>query len=86
VTCASCGSTRVYPSRLRSGLERLRESITGRQPHRCHQCGRRWWAEVEILPRGDGTPTRPEDLRTGADAAPVKPTELDELDPIRTRR
>jgi hypothetical protein len=86
VTCSSCGSTRVYASRLRSSIERLRESITGRQPHRCHQCGRRWWATAEILPRGDGSPTRPDDLRTGTDATPVKPAELDDLDPIRSKR
>jgi hypothetical protein len=35
---------------------------------------------------GDHSPIRPDDLRTGHDAAPVKPNELDELDPIRSRR
>jgi hypothetical protein len=83
--CASCGSTRVYPSRLRNIIERLRASITVRQPHRCHQCQHRWWTDVEI-PHTEGAPTRPDDLRTGHDTAPVKPTDLDALDPIRSRR
>jgi len=85
MTCVSCGSPRVYPSRLRNTLERVREAITAQQPHRCHECGRRWWMAVEIL-HGDGSPTRPGDLRTGGEPTPVKPTDLDELDPIRSRR
>ena len=86
--CVACGSTRVYPSRLRNTYERVREALTGRQPHRCHQCGRRKWAVVEILAPGVGEPavTRPDDLRTGQDTAPVKPADLDDLDPIRSRR
>ena len=35
---------------------------------------------VEIL-HGDGSPTRPDDLRTGGEPTPVMPTDLDELDP-----
>jgi len=84
MTCGSCGSTRVYPSRLRNAIERLREALTMQQPHRCHQCGRRWWTVVEIHIGGDAT--RPEDLRTGGTATPVKPADLDELDPISARR
>jgi hypothetical protein len=83
--CGACDSTRVYPSRLRNAYERIRVALTGRQPHRCHECGWRKWREVAIL-ESDGAPTRPDDLRTGHDAAPVKPTELDELDPVRPRR
>jgi hypothetical protein len=83
--CASCGSTRVYPSRLRSSYERVRGALTGRLPHRCHECGWRKWAVLE-LPKSDESETRPDDLRTGHDTAPVKPTELDELDPIRSQR
>jgi len=90
MTCASCGSTRVYPSRLRNVFERVREAMTGRQPHRCHQCGWRKWARPEFLKaeflKGNGSETRPDDLRTGHDTAPVKPNDLDELDPIRSRR
>lgn len=85
MTCVSCGSERVYPSRLRNIIERLRETLSAQQPHRCHQCGHRWWRAVEIH-HGDGNPTRPDDLRTGSTAAPVKPADLDDLDPIRTRR
>jgi hypothetical protein len=88
MNCTACGSTRVYPSRLRNLYERLREAITGRHPHRCHQCGRRSWAEVE-LPNSDPghqSPVRPDDLRTGRDTPPVKPNDLDDLDPIRSQR
>jgi DNA-directed RNA polymerase subunit RPC12/RpoP len=83
--CASCGSLRVYPSRLRNIYERLREALTGRQPHRCHQCGHRRWMEVEIL-AGTRIDTRPDDLRTAHHTTPVKPNDLDELDPLRLRR
>jgi hypothetical protein len=43
---------------------------------------------VEILAPGAGEPavTHPDDLRTGQDTAPVKPADLDDLDPIRSRR
>jgi hypothetical protein len=86
--CGACGSTRVYPSRLRNVYERLREALTRRQPHRCHQCGRRTWAEVELPNRDPGhqSPIRPDDLRTGPDTPPVKPNDLDQLDPVRSRR
>ena len=84
--CVACGSPRVYPSRLRNAYERIREALTGRQPHRCHQCGRRAWAEVEILKADDDSPIRPDDLRANHDAPPVAPKDLDDLDPIRSRR
>ena len=86
--CGACDSSRVYPSRLRNVYERLREGITGRQPYRCHRCGWRKWAPVEILANdGNGkSQTRPDDLRTGRDTPPVRPTDLDDLDPIRSRR
>ena len=66
MTCASCGSPRVYPSRLRNAIERLREAITAQQPHRCHQCGRRWWTAIEIHIGGDAIGQ--EDLRTGVES------------------
>src|SRR5258708_538414 len=47
--CPKCASARVYPSRLRSGLEKLRQKMTDRQPYRCHECGWRKWREVGIL-------------------------------------
>lgn len=76
--CPSCGSARVYPSRLRNVLERLRQKLTDRQPVRCHQCGWRRWREV-MAP--DEQPlVRPDDLRTGRQAIPVSSGELDRLD------
>lgn len=86
--CVACGSPRVYPSRLRNAYERIREALTAKQPHRCHQCGRRAWADVEILKPldGDAAEIRPDDLRASHAAPPVAATDLDDLDPIRTRR
>jgi transposase-like protein len=77
--CPRCASARVYPSRLRGGLERLRQKMTDRQPYRCHECGWRKWRDVEFL-----SPTQdvhPEDLRTARGAAPVSTTDVDQLDP-----
>ena len=76
--CPSCGSPRVYPSRLRNSLERLRQMLTDRQPHRCHGCGWRKWADVQI--HGDGADVRPDDLRTGRVPKPVTAKELEQLD------
>ncbi len=81
--CPSCGSARVYPSRARNVLERLRQVLSGRQPYRCHDCNWRKWADM--LPATDTSDTRPEDLRTGS-SKPVRPTELDDLDPVGSRR
>jgi hypothetical protein len=77
--CGSCGSTRVYPSRLRNILERLRQITTGRQPYRCHECGWRKWGAI-VVHDENAADTRPEDLRTGHSTGPVKPKDLDELD------
>jgi hypothetical protein len=77
--CPKCASTRVYPSRLRGGLERLRQKVTDRQPYRCHECGWRRWREVEFL--GASTDVRPDDLRTGRGPSPLSTTDVDELDP-----
>lgn len=76
--CPSCGSSRVFPSRLRHGIERLRQMMTEKQPHRCHQCGWRKWREVRVHP--DGPDVHPEDLRTGRVPQPVSPNDLDQLD------
>jgi DNA-directed RNA polymerase subunit RPC12/RpoP len=76
--CPSCGSTRVYPSRLRSVVERLRRSLTGRHPVRCHQCGWRRW-QRELLPEAEETVV-PDDLRTGRAVPPVTASDLDRLD------
>ena len=76
--CPSCGSARVFPSRLRNSLERLRHMITDKQPYRCHQCGWRRWNEVRVHP--DSPDVHPEDLRTGRMPKPVSVNELDQLD------
>lgn len=78
MNCPECGSTRVFPSRLRNGLERLRQVLTGTQPYRCHQCNWRKWRDVEI--HADHEDVRPDDLRTGRTPEPVSPSEIDSLD------
>ena len=77
--CPTCGSPRVYPSRLRNLLERAREALTHKQPYRCHHCGWRKWRELFVQP--EAPEAHPDDLRTGRGAPPVSPRELDELDP-----
>lgn len=76
--CPACGSTRVYPSRHRNALERLRQLWTERQPHRCHQCGWRKWLDIHV--HEEGSDVQPEDLRTGRSPRPVTQSELDRLD------
>ena len=76
--CPVCGSTRVFPSRLRNRLERLRQMLTGKQPYRCHGCSWRKWREVWIHPHSPDV--HPEDLRTGRVSEPVSPNDLDQLD------
>ena len=77
--CPRCASPRVYPSRLRNGLEQLRQKLTDRQPYRCHECGWRRWREVEFL---SSTPdVRPDDLRTGHGPDPLAQSDVDQLDP-----
>ena len=79
MTCPSCGSERVYPSRLRNTIERLRHRLTDRQPYRCHDCGwRRWQQMAFTAPNPDVTP---DDLRVGRRPAPVVADDLDPLDP-----
>jgi hypothetical protein len=78
MTCPACGSTRVFPSRLRNRLERLRQALTDKQPYRCHQCNWRKWREVEIHP--DNSDVLPEDLRTGQTSKPVSSNDIDSLD------
>ncbi len=81
--CPSCGSTRVYPSRLRGVVERLRQGLTEKQPYRCHQCGWRRWQHMRTHP--EGPDASPDDLRTGRDTSPVSPNDLDRLDPLTPR-
>ena len=77
--CPSCGSPRVYPSRLRGVVERVRAALTDKHPHRCHDCGWRKWRTMMVP--ADGPDAHPDDLRTGRGARPVSPNELDRLDP-----
>jgi hypothetical protein len=78
MTCPACDSTRVFPSRLRHGLERLRQRLTEKQPYRCHECGWRKWRDVEVHP--DSPDVNPEDLRTGRVPRPVQAADFDQLD------
>ena len=79
MTCPACQSTRVFPSRLRSPLERLRQMTTEKQPYRCHDCDWRKWRDVQIHP--DSPDVDPDDLRIRRASRPMAPHELDELDP-----
>lgn len=76
--CPACGSPRVFPSRVRNVIERLRQMLTDKQPYRCHQCGWRQWRDVFVHP--DSPDVHPEDLRTGRVPAPVSPKDIDKLD------
>jgi transposase-like protein len=78
--CPKCASTRVYPSRLRGQLERLRQKVTDKQPYRCHECGWRRWRDVEFM--GASPDVAPDDLRTARGPAPLSSNEVDELDPV----
>jgi len=80
--CPECGSARVYSSRLRGFLERLRQAATGMHPVRCHQCGWRRWRNVI---HQDSTPIVPDDLRTGRTAAPLSNGEIDQIDTVPRR-
>ena len=79
MTCAACGSTRVFPSRLRNTLERFRQALTEKQPYRCHKCDSRKWRDVEVHP--DSPDVGPEDLRTGRISDVVSTSDIDRLDP-----
>ena len=76
--CPACGSTRIFPSRLRGVAERFRQMLTDKQPYRCHECNWRKWREVEI--HLDNADVRPDDLRTGRTPEPVSPKDIDSLD------
>jgi hypothetical protein len=76
--CPTCSSPRIYPSRLRSPLERIRRALTDRQPYRCHACEYRGWGEIHVPI--DHTDADPDDLRTGVSAEPIAQSDLDRLD------
>jgi hypothetical protein len=77
--CSRCGSLRVFPSRVRGGLERIRSRLTDKQPYRCHTCNwRGWHAIIEPDPLPD---VQPDDLRTGRRPSPLVNEDFDPLDP-----
>jgi hypothetical protein len=76
--CPSCGSARVYPSRLRNVVERVRHNLTDKQPFRCHDCGWRQWRVLVV--HEEAAPVRPDDLRTGRTGAPLTSQDLEQLD------
>jgi hypothetical protein len=79
--CPACGSSRIYPSRLRSVFERLRHLVTGMQPYRCHQCEWRRWSR-DAGPSHASRQTVPDELRTVGEHHPaVRAADLDQLDP-----
>ena len=59
-------------------FERLRQTMSDKQPYRCHECGLRKWREVRV--HDDNQDVRPEDLRTGRAQQPVSTADLDQLD------
>ncbi|MBI2834921.1 MAG: hypothetical protein HYX76_10910 [Acidobacteria bacterium] len=76
--CPACNSSRIYPSRTRSRLERLRRFMTKKRPYRCHHCDWRGWGD-----QGWEASLR-EDLEWPPDArraASISAEELDSLDP-----
>lgn len=77
--CPRCGSSRVYPSRHRGAVERLHQVFTEKRPHRCHNCGWRAWAEIDvhIPPQPDLDPQK---LRRPHPDRPVTGDEMDRLD------
>ena len=77
--CPACGSSRIYPSRLKSVVERIRRALSENQPYRCHACNHRGWYQI-YLPLTEGPHAAPEDLRTGLSSKPITPDDLDDLD------
>jgi hypothetical protein len=76
--CQQCGSARVFRSRCRNAIERLRFRITGQHPFRCHQCQWRGWRSERWDPSDEidlcSTMRR-------AETPPLPAEELDRLDP-----
>ncbi len=77
--CPKCGSHRIYPSRLRSPFERLRQAVTEKQPYRCHGCSYRAWYVMQV-PRPPKPDKHHDDLRSKSPSRPVTTDDLDQLD------
>jgi hypothetical protein len=43
-TCPVCGSNRVFRSKTRGFVEKLRRQFTVKRPYRCHACDWRGWS------------------------------------------
>ena len=54
LSCPTCGKSPLHHSRPRSWVERVRRSVTGLVPFRCHACNWRGWRS-EFSP-GTGGP------------------------------
>jgi hypothetical protein len=79
-TCPACGSPRLYPSRTRSTLERIRRVFSRKRPYRCHACDWRRW--IDVPPSPLLADTAPYELRTTRDPKqPLGKSDLDGLDP-----
>jgi predicted RNA-binding Zn-ribbon protein involved in translation (DUF1610 family) len=76
--CPTCSSARIYPSRLRSAIERVRRALTEHQPYRCHACGFRGWGQI-LVPVDEGERDA-EELRSGGITPPITSRDLDQLD------
>lgn len=76
--CPTCESARIYPSRLRSGIERVRRALTEHQPYRCHVCGFRGWGQIVVPLSTEDRDA--EELRSGGVARPITPRDLERLD------
>jgi hypothetical protein len=76
--CPSCGSARVFPSRLRHVLERMRQAATGKRPYRCHKCGWRRWGDAPIPAEDEGQTTN--GRRRTREVSPAPPVDVDKLD------
>jgi hypothetical protein len=69
----------VYPSRHRGAGERLRQVFTQKRPYRCHNCGWREWAEIDVqIP--DQPDVDPRSLRRPHPDRPLTGDEIDGLD------
>jgi hypothetical protein len=73
--CPDCGSDRVYRSRTRSAVERLRKRWSSKRLHRCHECGWRGWREETHPEHGAAVPMEfvPPDFNKIDTAVPLRP-------------
>ena len=77
--CPACESTRVYPSRVRNPIEKVRQLLTRKRPFRCHECQWRGWA----LEAWNPVQSKKNNLEWPPDARgdnPLTPDEFDTLD------